>query len=118
MVLHSLSWYHLGGRHSWSYLQQSVRCAKWSIDSSIRDNFKHGQAYGHADVGYRNSFPSEFRPAIVNTYVGALKRVCLIGILFTVVIFIAAFLEKKIVLRTELDTDFGLKDVNKGKAEE
>jgi hypothetical protein len=87
------------------------------IDSSIRGNFTRGEAYGHANVGFRNSFPAQFRPAIINTYVGALKRVWLVGILFTVVIFLTAFLEKEIVLRTELDTDFGLKEANKEKVE-
>jgi len=88
------------------------------IDGSIRDLFTHGQAYQHASAGFRNSFPAQFRPAIINTYVGALKRVWLIGILFAVVIFLASFLEKEIELRTELDTDFGLKDGNKEKTVE
>ena len=86
------------------------------IDGSIRGFFTHGQAYQYASAGFVHSFPVQFAPAITNTYVGALKRVWQIGIVFTIVIFLASFLEKEIELRTELETEFGLKDVNKEKA--
>jgi hypothetical protein len=88
------------------------------IDSSIRHLFTNGQAYQHADVGFRNSFPVDFRPAIINAYVSTLKRVWLIGVLFTIVIFLATFLENEIELRTELDTDFRLKNGNQEKSAE
>jgi MFS family permease len=86
------------------------------IDPSISQYFKHGLAYQNADAKFRDSFPAQFRPAIIDAYVGALKRVWLIGILFTIVIFLASFLEKEIVLRTELDTEYGLKNGNGEKA--
>jgi MFS family permease len=88
------------------------------IDSSIRGNFTHGQAYQNANAGFVYSFPIEFRPAIIDAYVGALKRVWLIAIIFTASIFLAAFFEREIELRTELDTDYGLKGGKKEKTTE
>lgn len=85
------------------------------IDPSIRGEFTHGQAYQNANAGFVNSFPVEFRPAIIDAYVGTLRRVWLIAIVFTGSIFLAAFFEKEIELRTELDTEYWLKD---GKKEE
>jgi MFS family permease len=88
------------------------------IDLSIRGEFTHGQAYQNANAGFINSFPVQFRPAIIDAYVGTLRRVWLIAIVFTASIFLAAFFEKEIELRTELDTEYGLKGRKKEKTAE
>ncbi|KAI1746686.1 major facilitator superfamily domain-containing protein [Xylaria castorea] len=72
----------------------------WRIgDQSAREQLAGGNAYSYASAAYIRSFDERYRSQIKNVYT-------LIGL-------ILSLLEKELVLRTELDTEFGLEDGKK-----
>ncbi|KAA6407165.1 MAG: Major facilitator superfamily general substrate transporter [Lasallia pustulata] len=79
-------------------------------DQSARAMLSKGHAYQYASAAFVNSFQQPIRSQIVGVYIDSLKLVWQISIVFSGVAFLLVFLEKQIVLRTELDTEFGLVD--------
>jgi hypothetical protein len=61
------------------------------------------------------AFPTLIQNQIIGVYIESLKRVWQIGILFSAVSFLIVFIERETLLRTELETEFGL---DKKKAED
>lgn len=77
-------------------------------DPSARALLSKGHAYQYASAAFVNSFQEPTRSQIVGVYINSLKLVWQISIVFSGVAFLFVFLERQIVLRTELDTEFGL----------
>ncbi|PWY82164.1 DNA repair protein RAD50 [Aspergillus heteromorphus CBS 117.55] len=77
-------------------------------DAQVRELLSRGRAYESASASFIRSFDPALRDDIIAVYVGALKRVWQISIVFSGVAFLLVFLEKEITLRTELETEFGL----------
>ena len=57
-----------------------------------------------------NSYPEPVKEQIRRVFENALQRVFEVGIAFPGSAFLLVFLEKEIPLRTELETEFGLKE--------
>ena len=87
-------------------------------DPTARATLSAGQAYEHATVGFVKSFQGTLRSEIIGVYSDTLKTVWQVAIAFSGVAFFLVFIEKEIVLRTELETEFGLeKEEEKKKME-
>ena len=84
-------------------------------DASTRALLSSGQAYQSASASFVDSFSQPLQTEIISVYVDSLKLVWQISIVFSGVSFLLVFLEKQIKLRTELDTEFGMKEKTKEK---
>jgi hypothetical protein len=77
-------------------------------DASVRDQFLDGNAYSNANSEFLSSFAEQTRAQIVNVYEGALQQIWLVSLAFAGVCFLLVLVEREIVLRTELETEYGL----------
>ncbi len=77
----------------------------------------NGQAYAHASSGFLDSFSGTVKAEIISVYVDSLKLSWIIATALACVSFFLVFLEKEIILRTTLDTEFGMEDPKKKDAE-
>ncbi|EKG11536.1 Tetracycline resistance protein TetB/drug resistance transporter [Macrophomina phaseolina MS6] len=79
-------------------------------DAAAREQLRHGRAYEHASAAFVQSFADpETRRQVVWVYSESLKRVWQVGVVFAGTSFLAAFLERPVKLRSELETtEFGL----------
>jgi hypothetical protein len=82
-------------------------------DPEARKLLSTGQAYEHASAKFVASFPLTIRNEVIGVYSKSLKLVWEIAIVFCGVAFLLVFFEKEIKLRTELDTEYGLKEKKK-----
>jgi hypothetical protein len=83
-------------------------------DPAVRTVLANGQAYEHASRAFIYSFQEAATVEIVGVYTDALKSVWIVGTAITAVGFLLVFLEKEIKLRTELNTEYGMKEKEKG----
>lgn len=79
-------------------------------DPVVRAQFANGQAYGHGTRDFINSFEPAVREEIIGVYVGSLKVVWQVAIAISAFSFLLVFIEKEIKLRTELETEYGMRD--------
>jgi len=79
-------------------------------DPAARAVLSGGQAYGRATSDFVNSFSGILQAEIIGVYSDSLKAVWWVAIAISGFGFLLVFLEKEIKLRTELKTDFGIKD--------
>lgn len=88
-----------------------ARFATRISDTAIRELLSEGQAYEHATGSFVNSFRDQpvLRSQIVSVYSDSLKVVWQVAIGIAGLGFLLVFLEKEVMLRTELETEFGLK---------
>jgi hypothetical protein len=90
-------------------------------DPATRALLGNGQAYEHASRDFIYSFQEPERGQIIRVYADALKVVWLVALAVAGVGFLVVFVEKELKLRTELKTEYGLKekkvDVAEGMAE-
>ncbi|OAA59532.1 Major facilitator superfamily domain, general substrate transporter [Niveomyces insectorum RCEF 264] len=86
-------------------------------DPAVAAQFVHGRAYEAASAAFLDTFPPAAHAEIVGVYSDSLKYVWRYSIIFSGVSFLLVFLEKQIVMRTELETEYGLED-KKSKEEE
>ena len=82
-------------------------------DLTVRAQSSEGQAYGHASKAYIYSFTPPLRDEIIGVYSDSLKVVWIVAIAIAAASFFFVFVEKDIKLRTELETEFGLKTKSK-----
>ena len=88
----------------------------WRIsDANAWQLLSGGKAYEFASARFVGSFPPTVRDEIIGVYSDSLKLVWYIAIVFSGFAFLLVFFEKQIKLRTELDTEYGLKEVKKEK---
>ncbi|KAI1503784.1 hypothetical protein F5X99DRAFT_425189 [Biscogniauxia marginata] len=84
-------------------------------DEQVRANLADGQAYAKASSYITENLNDVIRDEVVRAYSMSLQRVWHIGIIFAGVSFPVVFLEKELVMRQDLKTDFGLQEEEKGK---
>jgi hypothetical protein len=82
-------------------------------DPQARLLLSNGGAYGLVSGGYLKSLSAAVQAEVVIVYTQALKVVWEVAIGFALLGFLLVFLEKHIDLRTELKTEYGLKDEKK-----
>lgn len=88
------------------FSQLSYRIA----DPAVRDMLSHGRAYQYASSAFVKSFGEPVTRALVGVYSDALKRVWQISTVFAGIAFILSVFEQEVVLRTELETEYGLEE--------
>ncbi|KOS17777.1 putative MFS-type transporter [Escovopsis weberi] len=82
-------------------------------DRSTRDQLTGGEAYSHATKDYINGLHGATKDQVISVYLQALKLVWYIGLMICLIGFLVVFVEKEVVLRTSLDTEFGVKGKKK-----
>ncbi|KAH7024902.1 major facilitator superfamily domain-containing protein [Microdochium trichocladiopsis] len=83
-------------------------------DEAVRDRLSDGEAYSYVTAALIGTFTPETRDQVVDVFTRALKVTWLASIAPAALGFALVFMEKEVVLRTELDTKFGLEDGQKG----
>ncbi|KAK8079267.1 hypothetical protein PG994_003074 [Apiospora phragmitis] len=84
-----------------------------SSNSTIAADFIAGEAYRDATAYFLDSLPAETRGQVVAVQSSALQRSWQVAIAFGAVGFIAAALLREVLLREELDSEFGMTDGGK-----
>ena len=79
-------------------------------DLNARRLLSGGNAYQYVSASFVNSYPEPTRSQIRMVYRDALQLVFEVGIAFAGLAFLLVFLEKEVTLRTELETEYGLKE--------
>ncbi|KAL8974901.1 MAG: hypothetical protein Q9197_000870 [Variospora fuerteventurae] len=74
----------------------------------VRDQLGAGQAYERATAVFVRSLDEGTRAQVIGLFVEALRRSWLIGVIFAGISVLAVAAEKRMKLRKELETDFGL----------
>ena len=77
-------------------------------DAGVRAQLSGGAAYEHATAAFLNSFERTLREQIVNVYADSLKAVWIFATAVAGLGFLLVFMERETVLRTKLETKFGL----------
>ena len=78
-------------------------------DANVRELLDGGGAYSHVSRDFINSFEPLVKGQIISVYKDSLKVVWQVALGISCFSFLIVFLEREIKLRTELDTEFGLK---------
>ncbi|KAI1261695.1 MFS general substrate transporter [Xylariaceae sp. FL1019] len=79
-------------------------------DPSARALIAHGQAYSHATSKALLDLEAHTRDQIVSVFSDSLKLVWIVASVIAVVSFLAVFMEREIVLRDKLETEFGIEE--------
>lgn len=82
-------------------------------DPAVRALLANGQAYEHASRTFIESFEKVTKDEIVSVYTDALRMVWIVGAAICGVGFLLVFVEKEIKLRTELKSEYGIKEKKK-----
>ncbi|KAF3024853.1 hypothetical protein E8E14_011128 [Neopestalotiopsis sp. 37M] len=82
-------------------------------DESVRAELSGGRAYSFVTATLINSFAPDTRDEVIDVFTRALKITWLASIAPAALGFLLVFAEKEIVLRTELDTKYGLEETEK-----
>lgn len=83
-------------------------------DQTAKSSLQNGDAYSSATRDFVESFAEPTRSQIIEVFTRALSKVFLIGIVFPGIAFILAFVEREVKLRTDLKSEFGLEEKEKG----
>lgn len=89
------------------------KLANHITDPQVRRIFSNGQGYSRASRDIIGPLPPGARNEVIGVYSDSLKFVWQISIAFAGLSFILACLEKQVELRTQLDTEFGLREKGK-----
>jgi len=79
-------------------------------DPAARQLLAGGHAYEYVSAKLVASFEPVTRRQVVGVYTDSLRLVWRISVVFSGLAFILVFLERQIKMRTELETEFGLKE--------
>jgi Major Facilitator Superfamily len=85
-------------------------------DPAARGALADGQAYEHATSSFVRAFTGDLQQAIIGVYNDSLQTVWQVAVAFSGLAFLLVFLEKEVPLRKELDTEYGLEQLEKEKA--
>lgn len=85
-------------------------------DPSITRLLTDGKSYQYATRAFLNSLPNpRIRAEVVGVFSDSLKVVWQVAVAFVLLGFLIVFVEEQVQLRTELETEFGLKEEGKKK---
>ncbi|KAF8846456.1 MFS general substrate transporter [Acephala macrosclerotiorum] len=79
-------------------------------DPAVRAQLANGEAYSHISAKFINSLDPQVKSEVVRVYSDTLKLVWQVAIAFSALGFLLVWFEKEIKLRTENDTEYGLKE--------
>ncbi|CZR58356.1 related to putative multidrug transporter Mfs1.1 (major facilitator family protein) [Phialocephala subalpina] len=79
-------------------------------DPATRALLADGQAYEHASRAFIYAITEPVRSQVIGVYSDSLKTVWQVGIAMAGLGFIVVFVEKELKMRTELTTEYGLKE--------
>ena len=77
-------------------------------DANVRAVLSSGGAYSQINSDFILSLDNTTRMQVVELYTDALQTIWRVGIAFSLVGFLAVFIEKHIEMRQTLETDFGI----------
>ncbi|OJD30957.1 major facilitator superfamily protein [Diplodia corticola] len=83
-------------------------------DAGVRVMLSNGKAYERASRDFINSFQEPLRSQIIGAYSRSLSRSWTIAVVFAGTALVAAFFEKELTLRTELENEHGLEKKTDG----
>jgi MFS family permease len=83
-------------------------------DATARSELSNGQAYEHASSTFIAKFDPIIRKQILGVFVLSFRLVWIIFLAFAVLGLIVTFLERQVKLRRNLDSDYGLKERDRG----
>lgn len=83
-------------------------------DPTLRASLTGGKAYEKASASFIKAITGSARDELVGGYAGALTRVWEVAMIFPSLALIFVFLERKIDMRTTINSEFGLKEVEEG----
>ncbi|KAF7118424.1 hypothetical protein CNMCM5793_007941 [Aspergillus hiratsukae] len=86
-------------------------------DPAVRNMLTGGNAYSYASSTMINALDPIVRKETIEVYSRSLRVVWQVSIAFSGLSFLLCFLEKSIKLRTQLDTEYGLKGTEQDRAE-
>ncbi|KAJ5291222.1 MFS general substrate transporter [Penicillium angulare] len=86
-------------------------------DPAVAAQLAGGEAYSHVSATFIKSLDSQVRDEVVSVYSDTLKLVWQISLAFAAVGFVIVWVEKQIKLRTELETEYGIKDAKENNKE-
>lgn len=81
----------------------------WVSDASVRAALSGGNAYELGNRAFLSTLSDKVRAEVVRVFVRALRITWIVGAAIAAVSCFVTFLEKEVELRTELETEFGLK---------
>lgn len=84
-------------------------------DPAVSAQLAGGEAYSHVSSTFIKSFAPQVQREVVSVYTDTLKLVWYVSLAFAALAFILTFFEKELNLRTELETQYGIKDAKEGK---
>ncbi|KAJ5158827.1 uncharacterized protein N7500_008478 [Penicillium coprophilum] len=87
-------------------------------DPAVSAQLAGGEAYSHVSSAFIKSLAPQVQREVVSVYTDTLKLVWYVSLAFAALGFIITFFEKELTLRTELETEYGIKDENEGKEKE
>ncbi|KAJ5110594.1 MFS general substrate transporter [Penicillium argentinense] len=87
-------------------------------DPAVAAKLSGGEAYSHVSATFIKSLTPQVREEVIGVYSDTLKLVWQVSLAFAALGFIMTWFEKQIKLRTELETEYGLKDPKKEKEKE
>jgi hypothetical protein len=87
-------------------------------DATVRETLAGGEAYAHASKAFVGSFAGTLQREIIDVYSDSLELTWFVAIAIAGATFFTVFIQKDIPLRTELDTEYGLKTKEKKKAKD
>ncbi|KAH8790030.1 hypothetical protein F5882DRAFT_493084 [Hyaloscypha sp. PMI_1271] len=82
-------------------------------NEALRATLANGASYGYASQGFLLNLTGTEREQTVKVYAQAMKTVWQVAAAFSTEAFFMVFLEKHVVLRTELNTAFGIEQKKK-----
>ena len=83
---------------------------KWISDPHIRGLLSGGKAYSYGSKAFLSALTQNVRSEVVSVYVHSLKVTWIVGAAIAAATCLLVLAEKEIKLRTELETEYGLKD--------
>lgn len=87
-------------------------------DPAVSAQLAGGEAYSHVSSTFIRSLAPQVQREVVSVYTDTLKLVWYVSLAFAALGFIITFFEKEMTLRTELETEYGIKDEKEGKEKE
>lgn len=87
-------------------------------DPAVSAQLAGGEAYSHVSSAFIKSLAPQVQREVVSVYTDTLKLVWYVSLAFAALAFIITFFEKEMSLRTELETEYGIKDAKVGKEKE
>lgn len=94
----------------------------WRVaDAAVRAHLSRGQAYGFitsTQGGGVSGLSPETHAQVIDVFTRALSMTWKVGLAFSLLGFLLVFAEKEIVLRTTLETEYGLKEADEEKGKQ